>query len=194
MMVLYLFIFFSFNLKPIRMQDMVQNSLGDTGFLIAGRHKISPFLDRIVGIAHGNGQASKFQHFQVIVAIPDSHDFRSRNAQILGQISQSLGLADAHGQGFKGIVEAANCIVFLGQLVFETGLKGIQDSSLPHENGNQNGNILTLEAGQVGMVYRGKFDFGILFGLGIDFLTQDIVGIRCEEDQIELGKVSQKGL
>ena len=59
------------------MQHMVQNSLGDTGFLIACRHKVSHFLDRIVGIAHGDGQASKFQHFEVIVAIPDGHDFRS---------------------------------------------------------------------------------------------------------------------
>ena len=39
----------------------------------------------------------------------------------------------------------------------------------------------------------GKFDFRVLPSLGIDFLTQDIVGFWCEEDQIELGKVGQKG-
>ena len=32
----------------------------------------------------------------------------------------------------------------------------------------------------------GKFDFSVLPSLGIDFLSQDIVGFWCEEDQVEL--------
>ena len=53
---------------------------------------------------------------------------------------------------------------------------------------------MALEAGQVCMDNLGKFDFSILPGLGIDFPAQNIVGIWCEEDQVELGKFGQKGL
>jgi hypothetical protein len=66
--------------------------MGDT-ILIEGKGDFFGYsFDIIGGIAHRDWQASEFQHFYIVIAIPHSHNFRRFDIQDLTKLFQTLAL------------------------------------------------------------------------------------------------------
>ena len=86
--------------------------LGKALLIIGGRHQVGLGLDLVAGVAHGNAEARRREHRQIVAAITEHGDLACWDAHKLGQHGQRrtlvgdgvgdveiVGLRACHGRG-----------------------------------------------------------------------------------------------